>query len=430
MRARLHWVSPLPPAETDIAHYTRRILPALLEHVDVVLWSTEPWDPEIERLAPVRHLDADAHMPFDLSGLPPRPASSEMVVYQIGNSWLFHAGILKVARRVPGCVVLHDLGLQDLAWMMLENGLIDHGAYRAAMAAWYGREGREASERILAKQLSPAEAATRFPLFEIALPRATAVLIHTDTAFKAVTARKFVPAYQTELPFAPSPAASAARASEGPLKLVQFGYMAPNRRLDSVLEALAGLDLAFELGLYGQFRDEDRVRTKIARLGLSDKVRFNGFVAEEVLDDALRQAHLAFNLRHPTMGEASGSQLRIWNAAAAAAVTDQGWYGALPDEVAFKIPVQGEREALQALLRRLDAERGLSEQVGAAGRARLEALHTPERYASAIAEIAANAERDTREALLSARARALLQGRRRPALLTRQLAAVIGGDQP
>ena len=56
MKPRLHWVSPLPPAETDIAHYTRRILPELAAETDLVLWTDAPdWDRHLHQIAPVQY---------------------------------------------------------------------------------------------------------------------------------------------------------------------------------------------------------------------------------------------------------------------------------------------------------------------------------------------------------------------------------------
>src|SRR5204863_631305 len=36
---KLNWFSPLPPAATDLAHFTMRVLPALSQRADVTLWT-------------------------------------------------------------------------------------------------------------------------------------------------------------------------------------------------------------------------------------------------------------------------------------------------------------------------------------------------------------------------------------------------------
>lgn len=403
-RPRIHWVSPLPPAETDIAHYTARLLPALAELADVVLWTdADAWDGTLERHATVRRFDPQAHAPLDLAALGGGVSAIEAVFLNIGNSWLFHAGILRIARQIPACVVLHDIGLQDLAWMMMDNGLMGHDPYRVEMARWYGPDGARAAERVLGRTSVPAVEAVRFPMFEIALPRAVSALVHTRSAFEAVAARDVLPAYQLDLPFDPGPPQSAGRDRGGPLRLVQFGYIAPNRRLDQVLDALAAasatVDFTFEI--FGSLWDPAHVARRIGDLGLGGRVRIRGFVPEADLDAALSAAHLVFNLRAPTMGEASGSQLRIWRAAAASVVTDHGWYADLPEGTAFKVARAGDRRSLAELLGRIATDRGLVEEVGAAGRARLEAVHRTEHYARGLIEIAGRHRQDAREALLA-----------------------------
>ena len=47
-----NWFSPLLPAYTDIAHYTARLLPALGERAEVILWTDqERWSADLERHA-------------------------------------------------------------------------------------------------------------------------------------------------------------------------------------------------------------------------------------------------------------------------------------------------------------------------------------------------------------------------------------------
>jgi glycosyltransferase involved in cell wall biosynthesis len=128
------------------------------------------------------------------------------------------------------------------------------------------------------------------------------------------------------------------------------------------------------------------VEDQIARSGLAARVRLHGFVPEQVLDEAIAGAHLAFNLRHPTMGEASGGILRSWAHATPALVTDAGWYADLPDTVARKISVVREIEDLHAALADLTLRPEVYERMGLAARDRLRSLHTPEGYVRQLGE--------------------------------------------
>lgn len=408
---RIHWVSPLPPQQTDIAHYTRRILPELCARAPVVLWTdAEHWDKELEDFAPVRRFNADAPVPMDMRTLPPGPGGGEAIFFHVGNSWVFHSGIVRMARRMPGTIVLHDLAIQELLRDMVFNDLLPAEDYHAEMVRWHGAAGAEDARRVFAHGPVAVDILEKKPLFEATMRRAVSVLCHTGPAFEAVSARKFIPAHQLELPFGIGPDVSSQRAADGPLKLVQFGHIGRNRRLEQVLDILAPLagEIDFAYDIYGKVWDEAFVMRKAEALGLAGRVRIHGFVDEPVLDQALREAHLVFNLRYPTMGEASGSQLRIWNAAALAVVTDLGWYASLPPETVARIPLETEAQALGDLLRRLQADRGTGAAIGAAGRERLKSRHNPALYAEGILAIAARHGEDARTALLAEAARDLL----------------------
>lgn len=413
-RPRVHWVSPIPPAETDIAHYTHRILPELAEACDLTLWTdAESWDRKLEKIAPVRHLDPDRVTPRDFARAGTGRGTDAIFVH-IGNSWVFHAGLLRLVRRIPSVVVLHDLAIQEMCQDALHNRLFDRDTYLDEMARWHGAEGRARAEAVCDGAARALDLARDIPGFEITLDRAVSVLAHTPAAFDAARDTGMAPAYLLDLPFRPSAhPVPAARAKDGPLRFVQFGYIGPNRRLEQVLEALAPLrrEVDFRFDIMGNVWNPQRIRDRLAELDLTDRVTVHGFVPEAQLDARLAGAHLVFNLRHPTMGEASGSQLRIWNASAAAVVTDQGWYGSLPDETVFKIPLEGETAALQALVRRLNADRHLGETIGATGRARLESHHTPALYAQGVAEVARRFAEDAATALRAQSARKVLQSR-------------------
>jgi hypothetical protein len=89
-------------------------------------------------------------------------------------------------------------------------------------------------------------------------------------------------------------------------------------------------------------------------------------------------------------------------------VTDLGWYGSLPDDTVFKIPLEGETAALQDLVRRVNADRSLGTTLGQTGRTRLETRHTPALYAKGIADIAERFAEDAAQSLHARRLRETL----------------------
>jgi glycosyltransferase involved in cell wall biosynthesis len=402
-RLTVHWVSPLPPLPTDIAHYTRRILPSLAKVADVVLWtSQDEWDAEINTYATVRRFDAFAKHPMDLFGIESARNEINAAFFNIGNSYTFHRDIFCLSQRVPGIVVIHDLVLQEFFRDMLHNKVLDPTAYVRAMHRHYGDEAARIARDVCTTMKLSADILERYPMFEAVIEKSVAALVHTPTGMDSIGSRGLVPAYHLDLPFAISQLSSAGRAATGPLRLLQFGHIGPNRRLLQVLDALGEIKdtLEFSFEICGAVWDAELVERAIERLGLSSRVRMRGFVPEHELDAAIAEAHLVFNLRFPSMGEASGSQLRIWNQAALSVVSQVGWYATLPDDCVIKISIENERRELIDLLRLLDADRTRFVARAVAGRANVERRHSSHAYAAGILEISRNFRHDVRDRLL------------------------------
>jgi glycosyltransferase involved in cell wall biosynthesis len=174
-----------------------------------------------------------------------------------------------------------------------------------------------------------------------------------------------------------------------------FGYIDWNRRLNGILDALArfpGRD-QLRLDVYGWLFNSEDARARLHVLGLHRLVTLHGFIPAQQLDAVLAGAHLAINLRYPTMGEASFSQLQLWAQGLPSLVTPAGWYATLPhDAVAFVRPAY-EQEDLHTHWRALLADPQRFARMGEAGRRHVEAHHTTAAYAHAIIDLAVQADR-------------------------------------
>jgi hypothetical protein len=107
-------------------------------------------------------------------------------------------------------------------------------------------------------------------------------------------------------------------------------------------------------------------------------------VDEASLDEAVAASDMVFNLRYPTIGEASGTQLRIWNNAAPSVVTDDGWFSSLADDTVLKIAPGSEIAGVGLILDRLAVDRRCYDALGARGRATLIESHSPVDYSIAV----------------------------------------------
>lgn len=387
---RVLWFSPLPPAKTDIANYSARLLPFLTEHFD------------LQFCVP----DETPHSAF----LNARPISNltnkelneaDLCVYHLGNNARFHGQIFECAIKHPGLIVLHDRAIHEffLGYLNIWDGKAPEekiSRYLETMGSWYGEQGYIAAEGIFSGNSTPSECAQDYPLFEMACENALAVLCHNPLVSAEVRWRfPLLDVLDLPLPY-PSSGQEASQkhdSVEKTMRLVAFGFMSSNRRLIPFMKAWAASPWKdrFHLDIAGEMAEPEQLDMEIQRLGLGRQVLRHGFMEDSALDALLGSADLALNLRFPTMGEASGSQLRIWANRVASLVTDIGWYGQLPEGTVLKIRPQHEHDDILTLLERLEKGDVDLDAIAVAGARQLR-HHDPGRYASKLAAWYAEAE--------------------------------------
>jgi hypothetical protein len=141
---------------------------------------------------------------------------------------------------------------------------------------------------------------------------------------------------------------------------------------------------AVRFDIYGQLWDPPLVEETIQNLDLADLVTVHGFVEEGDLNQALAVADVVLNLRYPTIGEASGSQMRIWSGSVPSVVPAIGWFAELPDDVVVKISIAHEAEELTTIFEAMLRDRYCFDDVGRRGRQILDRRHSPVSYADTL----------------------------------------------
>ncbi len=374
----INWFSPLDPSATEIARYSAQILPRLAEEVRVAGVDDCSGGPEPAWWKGGR-VSAD-----DPPGVAPLP------VYHLGNNPA-HLPIYERSIREPGLVVLHDLSLVDLA---------RHVARERGEPEWWRRQmlrqhGEAVSGLVHRSENSPAdyiEMTANYPLFLPFVEDALGVVVHSDHARRSVLDRLpcGTPVRRLDLPGTRSAAPPERDYGERPLSFVFCGHVGPNRRLVEFLEAWGGMvdPDAIRLHLYGNIHNRGELLEYAAREGVSDLIEIHGYVADEALESALQSAHFAINLRWPTMGEASASQLRYWSAALPTLVTDVGWYAELPDDAVCKVSHASEASDIARLLEDALAHPAEYLRRGRRGWEYLGERHAPASYVRQLAHFA------------------------------------------
>lgn len=388
---KINWFSPLLPARSGVAHYAMQVLPVLAGSHDVVLWTDQDQvSPEVHEIARVARYDPAAPPWREIN-------NGSISLYHLGNQRDYHAGIWQVAMQQPGIVVLHDLCLHDFFFTLSVRHGKDRAAYCSALERWYGQEGRQSAEAFCAGGVSAESMARKFPLTREAAHNALGVVTHSSRALEELNETPACPIAALDLPYAAAAEARyrawlAARDSvpHPPYRLIVFGYLNRNRRPGPLLEALAGMPEReqFRLEMCGQLWDESHIRDQIERLGLSSIVSLHGFLSGDQVEQKLSTAHLAINLRYPSMGEASLSQLQFWDYGLPTLVTYTGWYISLPEDATAFVRPEREIEDIQAHLRAFLANPGAFRAMGERGRRSLQ-NHDPAGYVDSLARFAA-----------------------------------------
>ncbi len=385
---KVNLFSPLPPARTDIAQCVARMLPALSAALDLTLWTdSDDVDARTRRMAKVRRYDADN---MDWRAL----SYADLNIYSIGNDARFHAPIMEIARRVPGLVILHDVCVHELAYYTIERRPAGRERYLALLE----REGAEAVElgkTWLEGRANLRDLAQKYPLTWWPLEGALGVVSHNASALLEAVPNLRIPLLDTPLPWLPNAELPAPRgrtlSSGAPLELLVCGHLnSPSRRLSQILDAIAAYPRPERLLLHvaGSVRDEKALRRKIHTLCLGRNVRLHGYLSEEALGRLMDRVHMALNLRWPSVGEASGAQLRFWNHSLPSIATRTGWYERQPE--GSLLLLDPERE-LKELHRHWDAALNNYDELveyGLRGRMLLEERHCAEAFAAALLDFA------------------------------------------
>ncbi|HKE58973.1 MAG TPA: glycosyltransferase [Pyrinomonadaceae bacterium] len=378
---KLNWFSPLPPAKTEIGRFTAGILPHLSRDARITLWTDQSdWDPSLNNYAVVRRYQPGRTHWDEIN-------RADLTVYNIGNNPLFHGSIWEVSQRHPGVVVLHDYNLQEFFYSLYLDPWQDLNAYLILMEYYYGEQGRVEAESAFKHKLLPS-LIEPYPLTQLGVENALGVVVHSVESLEKLKQTVTCP-----LTYAPLPSTRAAvepaadRVDVGrPYRLIVFGYLGPNRRLAELLKVLGEFasQQDFRLDIYGEVTNHNELTNLIRRFALAKQVTLHGFVPESELEQAMSVAQLAINLRYPTAGEASASQLRIWSHSLPSLVTQVGWYATLPENTVGFVRPEHELSDLRDHLGNFFSDPGSFAELGRNGFTLYRQQHLPEQYVQTL----------------------------------------------
>lgn len=396
-RARVAFVSPLPPAPTGVASYSYRLLEAVRDLGSVVVDAFADGPTPRQRsprgiaLFHARSLETVEQV----------RGGYDAVVYALGNSH-HHLGALAVLRRRRGVVVAHDVRMTNLyVHEHGDPGLLPGGLQRAIRAMYgdkmpdeVGHDG-SVSPTDLARYglLMAREVVASSDLFLVsshaaadlaAIDAGTSLAARVDVLPFALAAPRggpddaFVGARTPPPPSLPEPFAS--QWAAGPevagsrTVVAHLGIVDPAKEPDLLLEAFARArpsrpDLL--LAYVGPVSDELALflARRSAELGVEQHVVVTGGLDAAGYRAWLARTTVAVQLRRASNGEASATVGECLACGVATITTDRGWARELPDDVVVRVPPRVDATRLSGEIAALAGDGGRQAALGSAGRA-------------------------------------------------------------
>jgi len=343
---RIAFFSPLPPARSGIADYSAALLN------------------ELEPLAEITRITA---IPPDFDA-----ARYDLLLYQIGNN-ADHAFCYEAALRWPGVVVLHEANLHHLiAELTIRRNdwdgylrEVEHNGGPSALA-WAKRH---------VQTLERGPDYESLPMLRTLLDHARGVIVHSRFVEGEVRNAGFARPVAVVPHGAWLPERQDCLEYRHRLGIDEttpligiFGYLKPYKRIAESLRALQRLVQVVpsaKMILVGDPHPDLPLSSLIDSMRLQPCVRALGYASIDDFNGYLAACDVVLNLRHPTVGENSGTLMRAMGMGKPVLVSDTGSFRELPDDICLKVPIDAsEEDFLFEYLNLLTSRPTIARQIG------------------------------------------------------------------
>jgi glycosyltransferase involved in cell wall biosynthesis len=401
-RPRVALFAPLPPRVCGEADHALRLAGALKATYAVDLFHESGYGPEVPDDFPC--YDHRLFRRFAAS------RSYHGVLYHMGNTYQEQRFVYESLRRCPGVVTLHDFCLSGFFWewsrradarswptAFLEE--VRHfapdlpGALAPTIALWHGEPGG----------IPEACARRGIYLNRRIFEHAAHVIVHSRWCLER--AHCLFPEHAERVSLIPLGAALGDRSAAqrtairnrfgvpvDALVFGSFGILGRGKMNEEAVQAFAQVAHEFpraEFLFVGPDFGQGAAREAADALGLGDRVRILGRLADTDYDDLIAITDVGVNLRRPpTYGETSGSLLDLLRFGVAAVVTDIGSFSELPDGIVRKVRWSADGlAALTAAFRELSRDPTLRVRMGRAARQYIQQSHAWSRIGALYTEV-------------------------------------------
>ncbi|MDG2381523.1 MAG: glycosyltransferase family 4 protein [Pirellulaceae bacterium] len=357
---KIAWYTPFSE-HSAIGHFSQLAVAALREReADVTVVRCERRTPEIRALPSLE----DAVPTIWAEDLNRNTAKKlqpfDVVIYNLGDQFDYHAYSVYHQKRVPGITILHDYIIHNAL-----NGFVlrteDQGSnYRGYLFSERGGEALSVMDDKYAQGKQDEwwnQEIARFPLLRWAMAETLGTVTHANHYRSLVAEHIGCPTSTIPLAYdAITQADPPPKPGNGELfTIVTIGSLNPNKRYDAVIRAIHSSPLLRDRCRYrivggAEEGQVEKIQQTIDSLSANLDVTFTGRVDRATLEREVSNAHIISCLRSPTFEGASASVIEGLRSRRPVIVSDTGCYAEIPHELVLKVNPEKEQQDLVAHL--------------------------------------------------------------------------------
>jgi len=364
LKSSLAYFTSLPPLKSGIAEYSKRLLPSLVKHYDIDVF-TDDYTPSEDLTFSINCIPVDKFENYNSL------ENYDHTLYHMGNSD-HHFFMFDILKKNKGIIVLHDLFLAPMQYVysqqkdITENSNSNKENFLNDIIYSHGKLGEKYVSQFKDRQISIDKIFDDLPMIKKFLDSSSGIIVHSNWSKNKI--QKMYPDFKNikivnfnspqllisdktktrrELGF-----------SENEFLIGSFGIVGSTKRLDIILKNLKNFLQQHKNSRYiiaGYMDDvwKSKISKIIRELKLEDKVTTVGFVDFELYKKYLSIVDVCINLRYPTRGETSSSMFDLLRAGIPTIVSNEGPLGELPDDCVIKVNANDEKR-LEEILSNLE----------------------------------------------------------------------------
>jgi glycosyltransferase involved in cell wall biosynthesis len=382
VRPKMAYFSPLPPEYSGIADYSAELLPYLAEYYDIDVIVNQ----EIVENANI----TDYCQINTLQKFIEHSAEYDRILYQVGNSPLYHSYMLDVLPLFPGVITLHDFYLSGL-----KSHLQQHSIKQWLKDLYYSHGYTALIDYIRNQDIDLIK--QKYPCSLDVIQNSLGVIMHSESTARMIGEWHSVDnEHVVAIPqlrganqrYLRSEARKLLGIAQDAILVCSFGIIArtkmSERLLDSWLQSTLHENSSCSLVFVGERYSDpytSELAAKVTTHNCEGRVSFTDRVSEDVYHQYLAASDICVQLRTQSRGETSRAILDCMNYGKPVIINANGSMADFDDTTVYKLPDEFFNNQLVDALEFLASSDDARVRLGEAARDAIATQHDPKKCA-------------------------------------------------